>query len=65
MYRNIAETIQKPKTELSSKTANGFNPLAILAKKPHRRCRTGSIYASTSTLMYINISGPAVEIFFI
>ena len=65
MYSNIAETIQKSKTELSAKTVYGFNPLAILAKKPHRRCRTGSIYASTSTLMYINITEPAVEIFFI
>ena len=55
MYSNIAETSQKPKTELSADTANGFSRLAISAKKLHPMCRTGSIYASTSTLMYINI----------
>ena len=55
MYSNIVEFSQKPKTKLSAKTVNGFNPLAVLAKKPHSRCRTGSIYASTSTLMFINI----------
>ena len=55
MYSNIAETSQKPKTELSAKTANGFIPIATFAKKPHPSSRTGSIYASTSTLVYINM----------
>ena len=34
MYSNIAETDQKPKTGLSAKTVNGFNPLTIFAKSP-------------------------------
>ena len=33
MYSNIVEFSQKPKTKLSAKTVNGFNPLAVLAKK--------------------------------
>ena len=34
MYSNIAEISQKPKTKLSAKAVNGFNPLTIFAKKP-------------------------------
>ena len=34
MYSNIAETSQKPKTELSAKTLNDFNPLTIFAQYP-------------------------------
>ena len=32
MYRNIVETSQTPKTELSAKTISGLNPLTIFAK---------------------------------
>ena len=32
MYSKIAETSQKPHMELSRKTANGFNPLAIFTE---------------------------------
>ena len=52
MYGNIAETGQKPKTELSAKTFNGFNPLTIFAKSPIPGL--GRV-PSTSTLMSINI----------
>ena len=34
MYSNIAETSQKPRTELSAKTVNSFNPLTVFAKSP-------------------------------
>ena len=34
MYRNIAETSQTPKTELSAKIVNVLNPLTIFAKSP-------------------------------
>ena len=61
MYGNIAETGQKPKTELSAKTVNGFNPLTIFAKSPIPGL--GRV-PSTSTLMSINIWEPTVEIFF-
>ena len=32
MCRNIVETSQTPKKELSAKTVNGLNPLTIFAK---------------------------------
>ena len=52
MYSNIAETGQKPKTELSAKTVNGCNPLTIFAKSPIPGL--GRV-PSTSTLMFISI----------
>ena len=65
MYSNIVETSQKPKTELSAKTVNGFDCLTVFAKSPSQVSGEFHLRPDIYTYVYKYIRATCQNIFHI